>query len=394
MAHLHDTAGTEPKQDAAAGRGARVRESCLRYLDEGMTVITYSVRRKFSTKPNWPVTARLTREQAERLNDRDADKKNVGILTGMPSGGLFDVDLDVPQAVAAAKVFLPPTDRMHGRPSNPRSHYWFRSPDTPDHETFAWQFADDGKQTKYVELRGGNDASASQTMIPPSRHPNGEELIWDADGEPATLPYAELHRCGVQVALAALFARHWPAEGARNDGALALSGGLVRETDWNDEEVDAFVTTVAHIAGDEEYAQRANAERTRQRLHEEQPTTGWTKLAELLPTGERVVAKAREWLETIATTPDHPGAEAGTTADETDTRTGKDGHSRRPSPADDAERELAGVLAALLGPRSRTHQQSGDARGNTTGEAHADESAPASGLHCLEPCTELFHTQD
>lgn len=384
MAHLHDTPEPRSEQDAAAGRGARVRASCPRYQDEGLAVITYPARKKFSAKKNWPVTARLTREQVERLSDRDAEKLNVGGLTGKPSGGLYDGDHDVPEAVAAARVFLPHTDRIHGRPSNPWSHYWYRCQDVPDHETVSWQFADDGKQTKYVELRGGSETSASQTMIPPSLHPNGEELVWEADGEPATLPYAELHRSVVKVALAALFARHWPAEGARHDASLALTGGLVRSTDWSDDEVDLFTTTVARIAGDDEYAQRASAERTRQRLFEKQQVTGWTTLADLLPNGDKVVAKAREWLEIFSAERSEDES-----ADEDD-RKGKDDHRKRSTQADNAERELAGVLAPLLGRRGRDRRQEDD----TGGDTGTGADAPPEGLHCTVPITELFHTED
>lgn len=384
MTQSHDTAKPKSKQDAATDRGARVRASCLHYRDEGLSVITYPARKKFPTKQNWPVTARLTRERAERLSDQDADKRNVGVLTGKPSEGLYDVDLDVPEAAAAAKVFLPPTDRMHGRPSNPVSHYWYRCHDAPDHETVAWQFADDGKQTKYVELRGGNDGSASQTMIPPSLHPKGEELVWEADGEPATLPYTELHRCVTKVALAALFARHWPAKGARHDASLALTGGLVRSTDWSDDEVDAFTMTVARIAGDDEYATRASAERARQRIFEKQQVTGWTRLAELLPNGDKVVARAREWLGIAsADRSEDESAEKGE-------RKGKDGHNKRPTQAEIAERELAGVLAPLLGRRDQDRQQDGAA----DGDEGSGTDAPPAGLHCAVPTTELFHTED
>ena len=390
MAHLHDTPEPKPEQDTAPGRGARVRASCLRYLDEGLAIITYPARKKYPTKRNWPVTARLTREQAERLSDQDADKLNVGVLTGKPSGGYYDTDLDVREAVEAAKFLLPQTNRSHGRPSNPSSHYSLGCLDVPDHETVAWQFAEDGKQTKYVELRGGNDHSASQTMIPPSIHPDGEELVWEADGEPAELPYAELRRGVVKVALAALFARHWPAEGARHDASLALCGGLVRSTDWTDDEVDLFTTTVARIAGDEEYATRASAERTRQRIFDKPQVTGWTRLADLLPHGEQVVAKAREWLDIAASDPTADETDDTDDTDEPGSRKDKDSPRKRPTQVDNAERELAGVLAPLLGRRNRDQQREDDT-GEGTGSG-AD--APPAGLHCTVPTTELFHTVD
>src|SRR5215469_9380420 len=39
----------------------------------------------------------------------------IGILLGVPSNGLIDVDIDCSEAIAVASEFLPPTERIHGR---------------------------------------------------------------------------------------------------------------------------------------------------------------------------------------------------------------------------------------------------------------------------------------
>src|SRR4051812_15874464 len=66
--------------------------------------------------------------QAERRTDADLDRDfgsrlvNIGILTGEPSGGLIDIDLDTPEAIALASVFLPETGAIFGRAEKPGSH--------------------------------------------------------------------------------------------------------------------------------------------------------------------------------------------------------------------------------------------------------------------------------
>ena len=42
---------------------------------------------------------------------------SLGILLGAPSGGLVDVDIDAPEALALRDRFLPPTRSRFGRPN-------------------------------------------------------------------------------------------------------------------------------------------------------------------------------------------------------------------------------------------------------------------------------------
>jgi hypothetical protein len=48
------------------------------------------------------------------------------LLSGEPSVGLTDVDLDCWETVALAPEFLPSTWRKSGREGRPHSHYWFK----------------------------------------------------------------------------------------------------------------------------------------------------------------------------------------------------------------------------------------------------------------------------
>lgn len=217
-------------------------------------------------------------------------RSNVGILCGEPSGNLADVDLDVPEAVTLARVLLPHTGMVHGRRSNPCSHYWYIA----EVNTVNYRFTFDGDEepTMLVEVR----SAGRQTVVPPSTHPDGEAYTWHRSAEPTVVEPAMLQRAVAQVASGTLIARHWPGEGSRDEAALALSGMLLR-CGWSEDETSQFVQYVAKAAGDEEWRERDKAARTAEKLRTGNPVTGSPKLGELLRDGHRVVSKVREWLQ-------------------------------------------------------------------------------------------------
>jgi putative DNA primase/helicase len=117
--------------------------------------------------------------QNERLTEDDLPRHftgnvNIGILTGAPSRGLVDVDLDAPEAVAAREL-LGLSPMIHGRPGKPFSHYWYLP--ACGLKTTKFQFTEVGeaKPTMLVELR----STGCQTVVPPSVHPSGERLGWE-----------------------------------------------------------------------------------------------------------------------------------------------------------------------------------------------------------------------
>jgi hypothetical protein len=212
---------------------------------------------------------------------------NIGLLLGAPSGGLVDVDLDAPEALAAADLLLPGTERIHGRPGNPRSHRWYVVDDPPAKATTPFK---DLKGAVLVEVR----STGGQTLVPPSTHPSREQYVWDAEAEPTRLNTTDLLAGAGKVAAAALLARHWPREGGRQDAALALAGGLAR-AGWSPGAVETFIRAVATAAGDEETSKRADVvPRTSERVVGDQPVTGWPTLAGAV--GEDVVLRVCQWL--------------------------------------------------------------------------------------------------
>src|SRR5712692_7677623 len=103
----------QPSNDVLKAAGELVRR--------GRKVVPVPRGEKGPRLKNWQ---NLRLEEAE-LPKHFHGKKNVGLLLGEPSRGLVDIDLDCLEAIAAAEVWLPPTQLIHGRKSKPRSHWWF-----------------------------------------------------------------------------------------------------------------------------------------------------------------------------------------------------------------------------------------------------------------------------
>ena len=211
--------------------------------------------------------------------------QNIGILLGEPSGNLIDIDIDAPEALAVAKTFLPQTQRIHGRPGSPNSHWWYVCTPLLPYEKFV---APDG--ICLIEIR----STGQQTVVPPSTHPSGEVLEWHLEGEAASVEPIELYRAVAKIAACSLLAKFWPKPGRRNDAALALSGFLLRAS-WAESEVTKFVIEAARAAKDEEWSERGRTvEGTARKLSEERPVTGGPTCSDIF--GEAVVTKLRDWL--------------------------------------------------------------------------------------------------
>lgn len=135
-----------------------------------------------------------------RLRDADlhlfASGRNVGLVLGEGGGGIVDVDCDWPEARRLASHLLPETGLVHGRPGSPCSHFWYRC--EAQSAVFAATLED--RKPVVVELR----AAGCMTLVPPSTHPNGERLSWDAWGSPGAVDGLALRRAVGRLAAASL----------------------------------------------------------------------------------------------------------------------------------------------------------------------------------------------
>lgn len=143
---------------------------------------------------------------------------NVGGLWGKPSKWIIDIDLDDEDAAAVAEFLLPRT-LTFGRQSRPATHMLYICRGA---KTQKWKGPE---KEMLVELR----STGSQTVLPPSIHPDRERyMVDDWNGEEFTsLPRIKLLKLLDDVAACALFARAYPEDGSRHDYVHSVAGALL-----------------------------------------------------------------------------------------------------------------------------------------------------------------------
>lgn len=151
---------------------------------------------------------------------------------------LHRVDSSLPKAEALqfADRFLPATTIESGRASPPRSHRWFQIPTgkvTREHYTHT-------STGTIIELRGDGHF----TMVPPSVHPSGANVVWNSFEVPATIE-ADVRSEDVRlIAVSVRVAKHYPADGGRHNVGLVLAGLLSH----SEIDIDAASTVLVSIA--------------------------------------------------------------------------------------------------------------------------------------------------
>jgi hypothetical protein len=194
-------------------------DAARHYVGLGWKVIPIPLKQKGSRTEGW----QHLRLQADELSQHFTRPVNIGVLNGEVSDHSADVDLDCAEALALADECLPST-WIFGRSSRPRSHWVYRSVGAI---TRKWEDPTETKGKKtLVELRAtsegrlGKGLAATATLIPPSVHPEGEIVEWDAESCDATpgpldVDAGYLLKRVTALAVAALIARHSSINAAR-----------------------------------------------------------------------------------------------------------------------------------------------------------------------------------
>ena len=257
-----------------------------------------------------------------RITDKNARDyfngcaQNVGVVLGLCSGGLADIDLDCPQALRVASSMLMGTGSVFGRVGKPWSHRLY-SVGTVDAETGAFQpercasekLQDPIDGATLLELRGDPadpERGPLQTMFPGSVHPSGEEIEWAEDGDLGIIREPELRRQVRELGAVALLAKHWPvgphkdangaeAAGGRHDANLKVGGWLTR-CGWSPERVARFLELVSVAAGAEpdRAKRRSIAKDAATRTGSDGKLYGWPSVVALF--GDKVIDRGAEWL--------------------------------------------------------------------------------------------------
>lgn len=266
-------------------------ETALSYVRRGWNPVPVGFREKRpTTGEGWP-TVRVTAENAAQ--HFNGAPQNIGVQLGAASNNLRDIDLDCPEAMAAAPYFLPKTGAIFGRPSTRNAHWLYYADDFGERlDTAALQYRDPSKKM-LVELRLGEGGKGAQSVFPGSTHESGEEIRWELDGEPAKVDGAELRRRVEIVAAVALLARNWPELGARHEARLAI-GGMLARAGWKLQDADLLAQALKAAVGSDSDDFRPAIKSSFAKVTANQPATGFTTVAEIF--GKDVGEKVRTWL--------------------------------------------------------------------------------------------------
>lgn len=263
------------------------------HLSEGRQPVPVAKRDK---RPCGGAAWHLQRYAPEDLSEAFPQDGNIGLLLGSASGGLVDIDLDCDEAQALGRIYLPSTGMIHGRPSKPATHYWYKVPLDQMTDLETWRAPTSLKGKMLVEYRCSKGDRGYQTVIPPSVHKDsGETLEWLSDGKPAEIDAESLKGACRIVAAGALLARSFPQQGQRHEFALALAGAMLRHG-VSEDDAYSFVLEVCRAGGSTEPEKRAAVVRStaRKLAVGDADVTGIPKLREIV--GPEVTRKVCDWL--------------------------------------------------------------------------------------------------
>ena len=252
----------------------------LDYINHGFSPIPVLFKTKNPIIKEWQ-KLRITANNVETYFDGPAT--NIGILTGKPSGGLVDVDIDSLDALKFAPWFLPKTNCIFGHKSKPRSHWAYRVPAAKAVQ----QFIANGM---ILEIRGNNRC----TVFPGSIHPSGEPVEFENpdDYDPSSSTWKELKRAGSAIAIATELSKNW-SPGMRHELTLYTAAMLAR-LGWHEAEVRNLITAIAHEANDDELEDRLIAVGTTfAEFIQGRPISGDERLSQIL--GPETAHNIHKW---------------------------------------------------------------------------------------------------
>jgi hypothetical protein len=149
-------------------------DAAFSYISHGLAVVPIPYREKGPVIKSWQ-KPRITVEDAPRYFN--GAPQNIGAILGLAPAYTTDLDLDCPEAIAAAPYLLPRTATF-GHASKPCSHWIYKTTlaKTQDRAAIKFMGAD---KFGLLEVRTGGGAHGAQTVFPPSVHVSGEPIAWD-----------------------------------------------------------------------------------------------------------------------------------------------------------------------------------------------------------------------
>lgn len=220
---------------------------------------------------------------------------NVGVLLGQevqPGRFLTDIDFDWGEGVSQfARKFFPDTGFGFGRTSKPLSHAFY----TTSQPIITERYEDIDGQT-LVEIRGtkSDGSLGMQTMVPPSKHPSGEDLILHVDDDLAHDDHVP--RAAVLYAITCLLYRHLGKQGFTHDVRLATAGFLLGEGLTEQEVVKIGNNLLVATENKDVHDVAMTVKTTLERMRSIKPVSGRGALMQLFGAdGKKIVSRIRRW---------------------------------------------------------------------------------------------------
>lgn len=210
---------------------------------------------------------------------------NIGGLWGEPSGWVIDVDLDWDEASEVAVHLLPETF-IYGRVSRPGSHFLYR----------CRGISGSKRALRSGEVVAEIRSTGSQSVLPPSMHPDNERYEINHDVDFTEISRIELEQKINEVAAAAVFINQFPEGGSRHDYVHSITGALMW-SGWTEKRVRKFMKAIVEVTSeyDDDSSQRwRTVNNTIDHFKDGDRIAGWKTLSSWLE--GPIIQKLRQWL--------------------------------------------------------------------------------------------------
>jgi len=208
--------------------------------------------------------------------------------------GVVDLDIDNRIAKRFVDKYITTCEAISGRPSNPKSHYWWKGQlekaafSLPKDLIKYYEHAIHG--ATLCEIRSGHQY---YTIVPGSLHSKDPEHVkwehYNSIKEYSGDLNKDIRKIALSTALCILYA----PKGSRDEYCTAIAGVLVKQTKWKDDEINDFIYNIAVAANDDEAESRKSKGTTGRGANR---NFGMPKLAEILECSVKTIAHLFSWI--------------------------------------------------------------------------------------------------
>ena len=207
-----------------------------------------------------------------------------------------DFDVDNPLVKRFIKNYLKSSPNIFGRDSNPESHYVWKGK-----LTFK-QFILPAELNEYCKIFPHGSTlceirtdAKHYTIVPGSMHSKAPEIVkWEKYSSLIEYPgnlNNDLRKIALSSALCILYA----SQGSRDAYCTAIAGALLKQTEWNEEEINEFIYNIAVAANDDEADKRKLKGTTVKKAGRK---FGLPKLAEIIGCSTKAISEIFNWVGT------------------------------------------------------------------------------------------------